>query len=100
MQISSVSPLSASSSLVGAGTNQQNRPQSAGQILPDPAKASAPKRPFSLPRHSLTASAAPQTSAAPTRMSSAEATAAYESAMNAQGYYGSQATFGMRPLIA
>ena len=84
MQISSLSALSASSSLFGPGTGQQNRSQGAGQILPNSAKASASagNKVFSLPRHSLTAAAAPQASAARTQLTSAQATAAYQSAMN------------------
>ena len=100
MQISSLSALSGSSSLFGSSSGQQNRSKSAGQILPNQATPSPSNQVFSLPRHSLTASAAPQTSAARTQLNSAQAAAAYQSSMNAQGLYGYQSTLGFSSVMA
>jgi len=55
---------------------------------------------FSLPRHSLTASAAGISSAAKSQLSSSQAVAAYQSVMNAQGIYGYQSILGMSQLMA
>jgi len=100
MQISSLSALSGASSLFTPNGSRQQQPQTTGQILPDPANSSRSNALFSLPRHSLTASAAALTSSTKTQLTSSQAVAAYQNAMNAQGFYGYQSTLGFSSLIA
>lgn len=94
MQISSLSALSGASSLFTPNGSRQQQPQTTGQILPKAANSSSSNGVFSLPRHSLTSAAVTQSSASRTQLSASQAAAAYQSAMNAQGLYGYQATLG------
>ncbi len=62
--------------------------------MPEQATPSPSRQLFSLPRHSLTAAAAPLTSSARSQLSSEKAVAAYQSAMNQKGLYGYQSVLG------
>jgi hypothetical protein len=100
MQISSLSALSGASSLFGSSAGRQTQPQTAGQIMPNPATPAPSNKVFSLPRANLTAAAAPQASAVSRQLSAEKAAAAYQSAMNAKGLYGYQSMLGATSLMA
>lgn len=100
MQISSLSAPSSASSLFSQQGSRQDQPNSAGQILPKAANSPSAGRVFSLPRHSLTSAAVTQSSAAKTQLTSSQATATYQAAVNAQGLYGYQSTLGFTSLLA
>ena len=68
--------------------------------MPKAANPSSSNLVFSLPRHRLTSAAVTQSSPAQTQLNASQAAAAYQSAMNAQGFYGYQSTLGFTPLMA
>lgn len=104
MQISSVSTAYGQSPNPGPLDPPLQKPDPAGQNLPGPAQAAQSDYAgvVSSPRASLTASMVAVSSqsidATTSRLRSSQMTAAYQSYMNAQGFYGVQSTLGA-PLL-
>jgi hypothetical protein len=100
MQISSVSNAYGQNSAAAPPDPPPQQADPAGQNLPAPAQAAQPDQSgvISSPRASLTASATAVASqsveTANSQLTTSQLTAAYQSYMNAQGFYGYQSTLG------
>lgn len=100
MQISSVSNAYGQNPAAGLPDPSPLQPDAAGQNLPTPAQSAQSDYAgvVSSPRASLTASVTAVSSqsveAVNTALNSSELTAAYQSYMNTQGFYGYQSTLG------